>query len=194
MSLRVMLVDRHDDRAALLEGALTQAGYQVAARVAADTDLSAQVRKLNPDIVIIDTDSPDRDTLEHMCCLSREEARPVVMFTHDGAPEKIRTAMRAGVSAYVVGGLSSERIRPILDVAMARFQEFQALRQELNRANTALAQRKLIERAKGIVMKQRGCTEDEAYRLLRKMAMDRGKRLADVAETLAMAEDLLVRT
>ncbi len=193
MTLRVMLVDEHEERATLLEGALAQAGYKVAARVAADADLPARVRQLKPDIVIIDTESPDRDTLEHMCCLSREETRPVVMFTHDGDPEKIRTAMRAGVSAYVVGGLSSERIRPIIDVAMARFQEFQALRQELDRANNALAERKLVERAKGIVMKQRGCTEDEAYRLLRKMAMDRNKRLADVAETLAAAEDLLAR-
>ena len=191
MNLRVMLVDDDEERAALLEQALAQAGYRVAARVVADANLSARVRELQPDVVIIDTDSPDRDTLEHMCCLSREESRPVVMFTHDGDPEKIRAAMRAGVSAYVVGGLSSERIRPIIEVAMARFQEFHALRQELERANTALVERKVVERAKGIVMKQRGCSEDEAYRALRKMAMDRGKRLADVAETLAVAEDLL---
>jgi response regulator NasT len=179
MDLRVMLVDEHEERAALLEEALVQAGYRVAARVMADANLSARVRELKPDVVIIDTESPDRDILEHMCCLSREESRPVVMFTHDGDPEKIRTAMRAGISAYVVGGLSSERIRPIIEVAMARFQEFHALRQELERANTALAERKVVERAKGIVMKQRGCSEDEAYRALRKMAMDRGKRLAD---------------
>lgn len=193
MSLCVMLVDDDETRAALLEQALAQAGYKVAARVVADANLPARVRELKPDVVIIDTESPDRDTLEHMCCLSREESQPVVMFTHDGDPEKIRTAMRAGISAYVVGGLSSERIRPIIEVAMARFQEFRALRQDLERANTALADRKLVERAKGIVMKQRSCSEDEAYRTLRKMAMDRGKRLADVAETLTAAEDLLTQ-
>jgi response regulator NasT len=187
--MRVLLVDEDPDRAAQLHAALQAAGYTVTAHVASAAHLLAQVRASEPDVIIIDRDSPDRDTLEHVCLLTRDQPRPIVMFSDDGDRTAIRAAVDAGVSAYVVGGLTAERIRPIVDVAMARFEQFQAMRQELDKAKTTLAERKQIERAKGIVMKSRGVSEDEAYGLLRKLAMERNQRLAQVAENvLAMAE------
>ncbi len=191
-ALRVLLVDDDPERAALVEQALRTAGYVVAAQLAPHDDLHARVAKIQPDVIIIDMESPDRDTLEHMCCIGRELPRPVVMFTHDGDKEKIRLAMRAGVSAYIVGGLSGERIKPIIDVAMARFQEHQALRGELAKATAALEERKLIERAKGLIMQQRQCSEDEAYRALRNQAMTHNLRLADVAQRIIAAAELLI--
>jgi len=189
MTVRVLLVDEDPDRAAQLQAALHAAGYTVIAHVATAVDLLAQVRAAEPDVIIIDRDSPDRDTLEHVCMVTRDQPRPIVMFADDGDRAAIRAAVDAGVSAYVVGGLTAERIRPIVDVAMARFEQFQAMRQELDKAKTTLAERKQIERAKGIVMKSRGVSEDEAYGLLRKLAMERNQRLAQVAENvIAMAE------
>jgi response regulator NasT len=190
MSLSVLLVDDDPERAAIVEPALREAGYEVVTVVGTATEMLAQVRR-RPDVIIIDRDSPDRDTLEHVCMITRDDPRPIVMFTQDKDQTLMREALKAGVSAYVVDGLSVERVRPIVEVALARFEQWQALRRELDQAQTNLAERKLIERAKGIVMKQRGCSEDEAYRALRKMAMDRGKRLVNVAETLVAAEDLL---
>jgi len=193
MNVRVMVVDESPARAESLRQALLELGYRVIACIGPDEHIPTRVRETQPDVIIIDVDSPDRDTLEHLCVIDRDQPRPVVLFTHDDDRDKIRAAMRAGVSAYVVRGLSSERVRPVIDVAMARFQEFQALRRRLDQANASLAERKRIERAKGILMKSRGCAEDEAYRLLRKMAMDRGKRVADIADTLIAAEDLLAQ-
>ncbi len=187
-----MIVDESTERAAMVAEALRNAGYGVVAELSTCENLQARVLETHPDVIVIDMDSPDRDTLEHMCCLSRETPRPVVLFTHDDDNEKIRTAMRAGVSAYVVNGLNSERIKPIIEVAVARFQEFQALRAELDEANSALAERKLIERAKGLVMKQRQCSEEEAYQALRKLAMSRNMRVAEVAKTVIAAAELLL--
>jgi response regulator NasT len=181
MRLRVMVVN----------DALVAAGCDVLDGNGMDAQLAARVTAAAPDVIIIDTDSPDRDTLEHLCCVSRDCARPVVMFTHDDDSEKMRAALRAGVSAYVVRGLEPERIRPIVDLAMARFEASQALNRELAQAQASLAERKLIERAKGIVMAQRQCPEDEAYRALRRLAMDRGQRLNEVAQAIVEAHDLL---
>jgi response regulator NasT len=151
--------------------------------------LLAQVRAVEPDVIIIDRDSPDRDTLEHVCMVTRDQPRPIVMFADDGDRMAIRAAVDAGVSAYVVGGLKAERIRPIVDVAIARFEQFQAMRQELDQTKANLAERKQIERAKGMVMKSRGVSEEEAYGLLRKLAMERNQRIAQVSENvIAMAE------
>jgi len=191
MSLSVLLVDDDPERAAIVEPALRAAGYEVVTVVDTATEMLAQVRARRPDVIIIDRDSPDRDTLEHVCMITRDDPRPIVMFTQDQDRTLMRAALEAGVSAYVVDGLSVERVRPIVEVALARFEQWQALRRELDQAQANLAERKLIERAKGIIMKQRGCSEDEAYRALRKMAMDRGKRLVNVAEILVAAEDLL---
>jgi len=189
--MRVLLVDEDPGRAVLLKAALRESGYTVFVHTGTTANLLAHVHEVEPDVIIIDRDSPDRDTLEHVCSVTRDEPRPIVLFTQDGDRATIQAAVRAGVSAYIVGGMSAERVRPILDVAMARFEEFQALRQELDKAKLSLAERKQIERAKGIVMKSRGVSEDEAYGLLRKLAMERNQRIAQVSENvISMAEFL----
>jgi response regulator NasT len=191
MSLSVLLVDDDPERAAIVEPALREAGYEVVTVVDTAAEMLAQVRARRPDVIIIDRDSPDRDTLEHVCMITRDDPRPIVMFTQDQDRTLMRAALEAGVSAYVVDGLSVERVRPIVEVALARFEQWQALRRELDQAQTNLAERKVIERAKGIVMKQRRCTEDEAYAMLRKLAMDRNQRLAHVAESVITMAELL---
>jgi response regulator NasT len=190
--LRVLLVDETFERAALLKHALQEAGYHIAAHVSASADLPGLVSELKPDVIILDTASPDRDTLEHLCIISRDQPRPIVMFTHDDDSDKIRAAIRAGVSAYVVNGLQSERLRPIMDVAMARFNEFQAMRNDLEKAETQLAGRKDLDKAKGILMKQRGWSEEEAYQAMRKMAMDKGIKLAELSRQIIAMADLLI--
>lgn len=189
--LKVMIVDDAIERAEVLQQALLRAGYEVIAYVPSTLDLHRQVSALKPDIVIIDMDSPDRDTLENICVVSRDEPRPVVMFTHDGDSEKIRAATLAGVSAYVVDGMSGERIRPILDAAVARFEQFQALKREFDDIEEKLADRKVIERAKGLLMKSRNLSEDEAYRALRKQAMESNAKLAEVARQLVAVAGLI---
>lgn len=191
MKLRVLLVDEDQERRAVLQDALDAAGYAVVISAAPGRDLQGVVRRVQPDVIVIDVDAPDRDILENMCCIARDQPRPVVMFTHDEDAEKMRTAIRAGVSAYIVGSITSERVKPIVDVAVMRFEEHQALRRELDQAKTSLAERKLIERAKGILMRQRGCGEDEAYQALRKAAMERNRKLVDVAQSVIDAAELL---
>lgn len=189
--LRVMLVDEFAERSAPLWDFLLDAGYEVVGQLVSTADLDRAVARLQPDVIIIDTESPSRDTLEHICVVSRDDPRAIVMFTHDGETEKIRAATRAGVSAYVVGGLDSSRLRPILDAAMVRFEEYQALRHELASTSTRLAERKAVERAKGILMKQRRLDEDAAYQALRKIAMERGKKLGEIAQQVIDAAALL---
>jgi two-component system, response regulator / RNA-binding antiterminator len=189
--LRVILVDNHLERSAPLKKSLTDEGYEVIAHLTDTADLNGVVHKLQPDIVIIDTNSPCRDTLENICVMSLNAPRPIVMFAHDGNPSKIREATQAGVSAYVVGTIPDERLRPVLDAAIARFEEFRALRSKLDEANTRLVERKVIERAKGLLMKQRGMDEEAAYGLLRSMAMQQNVRVATLAEQLVQAAKLL---
>lgn len=189
--LKVMIVDEVGERAEVLQRALVQSGHEVIAYVPSTFDLHRQVRARQPDVVIIETDSPDRDTLENLCAVSRDEPRPVVMFTHDGDSEKIRAATDAGVSAYVVDGMSADRIGPIIGAAIARFEQYQALKRELDEIEEKLADRKVIERAKGILMKSRNLSEEEAFRALRRQAMDRNARLADVARQVVEVAGLL---
>jgi response regulator NasT len=189
--LKIMLIDEQPDRFALVEQALQADGHEIVARLSTSDDLIAAVERAQPDIIIVDLQSPGRDTLEHMHSIARDRPRPIVMFTNDGDSATIERAIKAGVTAYVVDGLNPERIRPILDVAIHRFREFQQLRQELEQARNQLAERKVIEKAKGILMKKRGMDEDQAYRMLRKMAMDRNLRLADLARSLIAAADIL---
>ncbi len=191
MSLQVLLVDEDSERSAILRAALQQAGYRVAAEVRSAVELVGRVRAVKPDVIIIDRDSPDRDTLEHVCMVTRDDPRPIVMFTQDKDQALMREALKAGVSAYVVDGLAGERVQGIVNLALARFEQWQALREELTQAQASLAERKTIERAKGILMKQRRCNEDEAYKLLRKAAMDRNERLAQVAENVIAMASLL---
>ena len=146
---------------------------------------------MRPDVIIIDTESPSRDVLEHIVVVSRDQPRPIVMFARDDAIETIREVTRAGVAAYVVDGLDAARVKPIIDAACARFEAFQALREELAATQALLAERKVIERAKGLLMKAKGLDEEAAYAQLRRLAMSRGKRLAELAQSLVDAADLL---
>lgn len=191
VAMRVMLVDKEQGRSALLEQALKDAGYDVVARVRSESDLYAVVERHQPDIIIVDMDNPDRDTLEHMRTISRDQPKPIVMFSEQDDSSVIEEAVRAGVSAYVVDGLDFKRIRPIINVAVARFREYLAMRRDLEDAKSQLAERKLVERAKGLLMKKRGFSEEEAFRAMRKLAMDRNKRLAEVAEGIIQTFDLL---
>jgi len=189
--LRVMIVDDNKERSAPLRNYLVEAGYNVVGHLSDTADLNKAVAQMRPDVIIIDTESPSRDTLEHICVVSRDDPRAIVMFSHDGETEKIRAATRAGVSAYVVGSLESARLRPILDAALVRFEEYQALRNELEETATKLADRKTIDRAKGILMKQRGLDEEAAYQSLRKLAMQRGLRMGEIAKQVIQAAELL---
>ena len=189
--LRILIVDESEGRAATLAHALNEVGYEIAGQLLDPLDLTERVSALQPDVVVIGLDSPSRGTLEHLCVMSRDKPRPVVMFTHDDDSGLIHQAVRSGVSAYVVGGLSRERIKPIVEVAIARFEQHQLLRDELKQAKTDLMQRKVIERAKGILMKQRGIGEQQAYEAMRKLAMGQNKRLFDVAQNILDVSSLL---
>ncbi len=191
MSLRVILVDDEPERARLVKEALEAEGVEVVAAFGTGAGLSRQIDALAPDVIIVDIDSPDRDTLEDMRRVTFEQRRPVVMFSQDGQTETIRAAVAAGVSAYVVDGLKPERVKPVVDVAIARFAQFQELRVELDKAKSTLAERKLVEKAKGILMKRRRCDENEAFQLMRKMAMDQKSRLVDIANKIIDAAELL---
>ena len=189
--MRIMIVDENAERAALIEEGLRDTGHDVVTRLIGCIDLEAAIEETQPDVIIIDMECPDRDTLEGMSRISGQHPRPTVMFVDRSDSESIRAAVQAGVSAYVVGGLSPERIRPVLEVAIARFSEFQALRRELESTRSRLEERKVIERAKGILMKRRGLDEEDAFRLLRKMAMDRKARLVAVAREVVAAAEIL---
>ena len=189
--MRVLVVDETAGRAELLSAALVLAGYEVTASLSSPLALLKTIEQLQPDVIVIDTDSPSRDVLEHLGMVSRLTPRPVVMFTSDGSEEAIRAATRAGVAAYVVDGLDENRIKTIVDVAVARFDEMQDLRDQLAEATTQLADRKVIERAKGLLMKSRNLDEQAAFAALRKAAMDRKLKLSEVAQRIVDAADLL---
>ena len=189
--LRIALVDEKPERSNDLERALLEAGYEVVARLSGRDDLRASIAASLPDVIIVDMQSPDRDVFEDMQRIHAEEPRPILMFVDESDSESIHAAVRAGVSAYVVGSLESRSVRPIVEVAIARFEEFQALKSELEAARTSLADRKLIERAKGILMSRHRVSEDEAYHRLRRTAMDRSLKLADVARHVVEMAELL---
>jgi len=191
MGLRVLLVDEDRARAALLEQALTDAGYSVIARIDNSEDLPGEVQHHQPDVIIIDLDSPDRDTLEQMHTISRDHPRPIVMFAENDDRDAIHKAIKAGVSAYIVDGLSSNRVKPVMEVAIARFREYQALRDELEQTKSSLEERKLLDRAKALLIKRQGMSEKEAHQALRKLAMDRGIKLVEAARNIIAVLDLL---
>ena len=189
---------RQAERSRSLRIGLLENGFNLIAVLPADTFLRERLAQLDPDMVILDAESEARDALEHVVMATRDERRPIVMFTNDSDTSRVGEAVAAGVSAYIVAGLSSERIRPILDVAMARFQHEQGLRQqlaetrsELDLRTTELQERKLIDRAKGLLMQRLTLTEQQAYERLRKAAMDKGLRLAEVAQRMLDVADLL---
>lgn len=190
--LSVLVIDESQSRAAEICAGLAVAGYQVAALLPDTLDLSDRVQRLRPDVILIQTDSPSRDTLEHLAVLERDMPRPILMFAKERDSKVIREAMRAGVSAYVVDGLAAERIQPLVEVAMARFEEYRELKRERDEATRKLSDRIAIDRAKGVLMKARDLDEDAAFNALRKLAMDRGQALVDAAnDVLAMAKLLL---
>lgn len=187
-AVRVMLVDNEPERGQMVRVALESEGYQVICQRENTTGLVAAVAAEEPDVVIIDMESPDRDTLENMATLNEHAPRPIVFFaSEDTDNQAIQQAVRAGVSAYIVDGLAQHRVKPIVEVAIARFESFQALRSELLETRTALEERKQVERAKGLLMQHQSCSEDEAFRTLRKLAMDRHQRLGQVAEDVIQA-------
>jgi response regulator NasT len=204
-SLRLVVIapdladsDDDDERsAALVERSrqlrigLLENGYNIIAVLPADTFLDERLAQLQPDMIIIDAESEARDSLEHVVMATRYARRPIVLFTNDNDTSHVKDAVAAGVSAYIVAGLSPDRIRPILDVAMARFEHEQGLRQELAHAKTELQDRKVIDRAKGLLMQRQGLSEKVAYDRLRKAAMDKGLRLGEVAQRMLDAADLL---
>ena len=189
--LRVLVIDDGAHRTQLIKEELGRQGHEVVGVIDSATLVHDCVQRLLPDVVIVDTESPTRDTLENLATLSAHNPRPVVVFAEDGSQGPMQRALRAGVSAYVIAGLQPERLEPVLQVAIARFEQDAALRHQLAKAEQQLAGRKLVERAKGVLMAESGLTEDEAYRRLRRLAMDRGLRLGDVARNVIDAHDLL---
>ncbi len=179
------------ERSRALRIGLLENGYNLVAVLPADPFLTERLAQLRPDLVIVDAESEARDALEHVVMATREAPRPIVLFTNDSDTSHVRDAVAAGVTAYIVAGLEAARIRPILDVALARFEHEQALRAELDSARTELKQRKTIERAKGLLMQRQGLSEPEAYARLRKTAMDKGLRLHEVAQRMLDVIDLL---
>lgn len=190
--------DGEAERSRSLRIGLLESGFNLVATLPADVFLTERLAQLQPDMVIVDAESAARDALEHVVMATREAPRPIVMFTNDSDTSHVPDALAAGVTAYVVAGLAPERIRPILHVALARFRHEQALRQELaetrselDELSAELKDRKLIERAKGLLMQRQGLSEPAAYEKLRKTAMDKGLRLAEVAQRMLDVADLL---
>ena len=189
--LTVLVVDENTGRSAMLKEAIEEAGHNAIIDMDGTDALSNIVARMSPDVIIIDIESPDRDTLEQMRTISRDNPKPVVMFSDDNKPETIKEAIKAGVSAYVIDGLNDKRIKSLMDVAIARFREYQSLKDELNQAKNNLEERKIIDRAKGILMNHKRCSENEAYQLLRKSAMQSNQRMVEVARNLITSIDLL---
>lgn len=190
-SLHILIIDDKAVRAAVIAEGLREAGYDRISQIVDMRQLLRQIVGIDPDVIIIDLENPNRDILEEMFQVSRSVPRPVAMFVDQSDKASIEAAMDAGVSAYVVNGMRKERIQSILDMAISRFNVFHRLKDELDKTRQALEDRKLIERAKGILMKTRGIAEEEAHRLLRSAAMNENRRMAEVAQSLITAAKLL---
>jgi response regulator NasT len=178
-------------RSTALRIGLLESGYDLIASLPADVFLPERIAQLQPDLIIADSESDARDVLEHIVIATRAARRPIVMFTEDDAPSSMDAALEAGVSAYIVAGLQAERVKPVLDVALARFRREQRLLDELSDARQKLAERKVLERAKGLLMARHGLTEEQAFARLRTLAMNKNLKLAEVAQRLIDVEDLL---
>ncbi|MEO0370785.1 MAG: ANTAR domain-containing protein [Pseudomonadota bacterium] len=187
----IILVEPDRDKANQIVDSLAEAGFARIQVITEGSSLKRQIGALNPDMVLIDMANPSRDMLEEMALASQPLDRPVAMFVDRSDDALTSAAIEAGVSAYVVDGLRPDRVKSVLDAAIARFNMFQRMRTELAETKRALEERKVIDRAKGLIMKAKGIDEDEAYALLRKAAMNQGKRLADVAEALVESAGLL---
>jgi response regulator NasT len=183
---------REAERSRSLRIGLLEAGCHIVAVLPADPFLPERLQQLQPDLIIVDAESQARDTLEHVVMATRDERRPIVLFTDDSDTRHVGDAIAAGVTAYVVAGLAPERVKPVLDVALARFRHEETLRRELAEARSALAERKVVDRAKGLLMQRHQIGEAEAYARLRKAAMDKGLKMAEVAQRIVDAAELLL--
>ncbi len=189
-TLKIAIVDESPIRAAILEDGLREAGFTLVERIAETRNLLARVYAMDPDVILIDLESPSRDVLEQMFQMSRAVKRPIAMFVDQSDSASIQAAVDAGVSAYIVDGLKKERITSILDLCISRFNAFSRLQGELDQAKDALQERKVIDRAKGVLMKAKKFSEEEAYALLRKTAMNENKKIAEIAQSVVTAAEL----
>jgi len=190
-TLKIVIVDESPVRAAILEAGLHEAGYRQIVRVSETDNLLARIYSIDPDVILIDLENPSRDILEQMFQVSRIVKRPVAMFVDQSDKASIQASVDAGVSAYIVGGLKKERVKNILDTCIMRFNAFSKLQHELDQAKTALEDRKAIDRAKGVLMKVKNLTEDEAYALLRSTAMREKKKIVEIAQSVITAAEIL---
>ncbi len=182
--LSVVLIDDNPARAEIVESGLRDAGYVLLARLDGTYDLATRVSVLQPDVIVISIDSPGRDAIEDLRRTTEQQPRPIALFADRSDPATIAAGMEAGVSAYVVKGLTQDRVQPVVDVAVAHFNRYHTMREELERARLSLVERKTVDRAKGLLMEQKGISEEAAYKLLRKLAMDQNKRIGEVAQDL----------
>jgi two-component system, response regulator / RNA-binding antiterminator len=189
--LAILVIDENRIRASIIEAGLREAGHDAVTLVHDVAGIARKIADVNPDVIVIDLENPNRDMLENMFQLSRAVKRPIAMFVDRSDRAAIEAAVDAGVSAYVVDGLRQERVKPILDMAISRFNAFSRMARELEETKSELENRKLIERAKGILMKSRNMSEDAAYALLRKTAMNQNRRIAEIAQSLVTAAGLL---
>lgn len=189
--LNIVVIDENPVRAAILDDGLREAGLRRVTMLNDMHDLLHRIAEIDPDVILIDLENPSRDVLEQMFQVSRVVRRPVAMFVDQSDTAQIQAAVDAGVSAYIVDGLVKERVKPILDMTISRFNAFARLQRELDQAKSALEERKVIDRAKGYLMRQRGLSEAEAYALLRKTAMRESRRIADIAQSVVTAAQLL---
>ena len=187
----ILLIDADSSRASLLRRTLIEYGYNVIGKLTDAQNLVEQVRHYSPDLLVIGVDLPDELTLENLSQLNQRAPRPVVVFAEKNAPKMIQSAVKAGVSAYIVDNIQPQRFRSIIEIAMARFNEFNGMRIELEDTKSKLADRKLLERAKGLLMEKKGISEPQAYQQLRKMAMDKGVTLSLVAENIIDVFEML---
>jgi two-component system, response regulator / RNA-binding antiterminator len=189
-SLKIVIVDKNPIRAAILEDGLREAGHVHVVRIDDMAHLLARVYAVDPDVILIDLENPSRDVLEQMFQMSRAVKRPIAMFVDQSDTASIEAAVDAGVSAYIVGGLRKERIKSILDLCISRFNAFARLQDELDRTRNALEERKVIDRAKGILMNAKNLSEQNAYALLRRTAMNENKKIVEVAQSVITAAEL----
>ena len=190
-SPRIAIVDENPIRAAILEEGLREAGFTAVEHVGEMNNLLARIYQIDPDVILIDLENPSRDVLEQMFQVSRAVRRPIAMFVDQSDSASIQASVDAGVSAYIVDGFRKERIKSIIDLCISRFNAFAKLQDELDRTKTALEERKVIDRAKGILMKAKGLSEDEAYVLMRSTAMREKKKIAEIAQSIITASELL---
>jgi response regulator NasT len=190
-ALKILVIDENPIRRAILDTGLREAGFANVVLLGNRAGLLNQIYRIDPEVILIDLENPSRDELEQMFQVSRAVRRPIAMFVDQSDRSTTEAAVEAGVSAYIVGGLSKERVRDILDLCISRFNAFARLQDELDRTKGALEARKLIDRAKGILMKAKSLSEEEAYALLRKTAMNEKRKIADVAQSVITAAELL---